>query len=48
LVVIVVLAFAISVITGPANSFVFLFAQNFLHQRGIVTAGMVPVPASPG
>lgn len=39
--VIVVLAFAISVITGPANSFVFLFAQNFLHQRGIVTAGMV-------
>jgi MFS family permease len=41
LVVIVVLAFAVSVITGPANSFVFLFAQNFLHQRGIVTAGMV-------
>ncbi|MGI8446200.1 MAG: MFS transporter [Streptosporangiaceae bacterium] len=40
LLVIVVLAFAISVITGPANSFVFLFAQNFLHQRGIVTAGM--------
>ena len=41
LTVIVVLAFAVSVITGPANSFVFLFAQNFLHQRGIVTAGMV-------
>jgi MFS family permease len=41
LVVIVVLAFAVSVITGPANSFVFLFAQNFLHQRGIVTAAMV-------
>jgi MFS family permease len=41
LLVIVVLAFAISVITGPANSFVFLFAQNFLHQRGAVTAGMV-------
>jgi MFS family permease len=41
LVVIGVLAFAVSVITGPANSFVFLFAQNFLHQRGIVTAGMV-------
>jgi MFS family permease len=39
--VIVVLAFAISVITGPANSFVFLFAQDFLHQRGIVTAAMV-------
>ncbi len=41
LVVIAVLAFAVSVITGPANSFVFLFAQDFLHQRGIVTAAMV-------
>jgi MFS family permease len=41
LAVIVVLAFAVSVITGPANSFVFLFAQDFLHQRGVVTAGMV-------
>jgi putative MFS transporter len=41
LVVIVVLGFAVSVITGPANSFVFLFAQNFLHQPGIVTAAMV-------
>ena len=38
---IAVLAFAVSVITGPANSFVFLFAQNILHQRGVVTAGMV-------
>jgi MFS family permease len=41
LAVIVVLAFAINVITGPANSFVFLFAQSFLHQPGVVTAGMV-------
>jgi MFS family permease len=41
LVVIVVLAFAVSVITGPANSFVFLFAQSFLHLPGVVTAGMV-------
>jgi MFS family permease len=41
LLVIVALAFAVSVITGPANTFIFLFAQNFLHQRGIVTAGMV-------
>ena len=41
LAVIVVLAFAVSVITGPANSFVFLFAQNFLHQPGVVTAAMV-------
>jgi MFS family permease len=41
LAVIVALAFAVSVITGPANSFVFLFAQDFLHQRGVVTAAMV-------
>jgi MFS family permease len=41
LLVIVVLAFAVSVITGPASTFIFLFAQNFLHQRGIMTAGMV-------
>ena len=38
---IVVLGFAVSVITGPANSFVFLFAQNVLRQPGIVTASMV-------
>jgi MFS family permease len=41
LAVIVVLAFAVSVVTGPANSFVFLFAQSFLHQSGVVTVGMV-------
>jgi MFS family permease len=41
LLVVIILAFAISVITGPANSFGFLFAQNILHLRGIVTAGMV-------
>jgi len=41
LTVIVALAFAVSVITGPANSFVFLYAQNFLHQSGGVTVAMV-------
>jgi MFS family permease len=41
LAVVVVLGFAVSVITGPANSFVFLFAQNYLRQPGYVTAGMV-------
>ena len=41
LAVIAVLGFAVSVITGPANSFVFLFAQNLLRLPGIVTAGMV-------
>ena len=41
LAIIVVLAFTMSVITPPANSFVFLFAQNVLRLPGIVTAGMV-------
>jgi len=41
LAVVVILAFAVSVITGPANSFVFLFAQSFLHQSGLVTVSMV-------
>ena len=34
-------AFAISIITGPANSFLFLFAQDVVHQAGYVTALMV-------
>ena len=37
----VALTFAVSVITGPGNSFVFLYAQNVLHQSGIVTAAMI-------
>lgn len=41
LVVIAVLAFALSVITGPANSFVFLYAQDLVHQPGYATAIMV-------
>jgi MFS family permease len=39
--VIALLAFAVSVVTGPATSFVFLYAQNVLHQPGYVTAAMV-------
>ena len=35
------ITFAISVITGPANSFVFLYAQDVVHQKGYVTALMV-------
>jgi MFS family permease len=35
------ITFAISVITGPANSFVFLYAQDVVHQRGWVSALMV-------
>jgi len=38
---IALLAFAVSVVTGPANSFVFLYAQNILHLSGGVTAAMV-------
>ncbi|HEY6622690.1 MAG TPA: MFS transporter [Acidimicrobiales bacterium] len=41
LLVMIALTFAVSVITGPGNSFVFLYAQNVLHQRGIVTAAMI-------
>lgn len=41
LVLLVVIAFAVSVITGPANSFVFLYAQNVEHLSGAVTAAMV-------
>jgi len=41
LVVLVLVTFALSVITGPANSFVFLYAQDVVHQPGWVTALMV-------
>ncbi len=39
--VLALIAFALSVITGPANSFVFLYAQDVLHQPGGWTALMV-------
>jgi MFS family permease len=39
--VVALIAFTISIITGPANSFVFLFAQNIVHLSGGVTAAMV-------
>jgi MFS family permease len=39
--VVALISFAISVITGPANSFVFLYAENIVHQRGGATAAMV-------
>ena len=41
LVVVASLAMAFSVITGPANSLVFIYAQNFLHVSGVVTSAMV-------
>jgi MFS family permease len=42
------LALAVSVITGPANSFVFVYAQNVLHQPGGVTAVMVVAAGAAG
>lgn len=39
--VLVVLAFAISVITGPANTFAYLYAENVLHQPAVLTGLMV-------
>ena len=42
------IAFAISIITGPANSFVFLYAQNIVHQAGYWTALMVVMAGAAG
>jgi len=39
--VVVAVAFAVAVITGPANTFVFLYAQNVRHLSGVDTAAMV-------
>jgi MFS family permease len=41
LLVVATLAFAISVITGPANSLVFIYAQNVRHVSGLLTSAMV-------
>jgi MFS family permease len=43
LLVVFALVFAVSVITGPANSFIFVYAQNVLKVSGAVTAAMVVV-----
>jgi MFS family permease len=39
--ILALVALTISIITGPANSFVFLYAQDVLHQPGYLTALMV-------
>ncbi len=41
LAVVVAIGFAVAVITGPATSFVYLYAQDVIHQGGPVTATMV-------
>jgi MFS family permease len=45
LLVVTGLAFAVSVITGPANSFIFDYAQDVLKVSGAATAAMVVVAA---
>jgi MFS family permease len=41
LAIVALLGFFLSMVTGPANTFVFLFAQNVKHLAGFVTALMV-------
>jgi MFS family permease len=41
LILLSIVAFALSFITGPANSFIFLYAQNIDHLSGVITAIMV-------
>jgi MFS family permease len=41
LVVVSLITFSLSLITGPANSFVYLYAQNVVHVRGVLTSAMV-------
>lgn len=41
LTLVALLVFAVSMITGPANSLVFVYAQNVRHVSGPVTAAMV-------
>jgi MFS family permease len=48
LVIVASIAFALSVITGPATSFVFLYAQNILHQPSGLTAAMVVAAGAVG
>ncbi len=48
LAVVVVVGFAIAVISGPATSFAYLYAQNVVHQRGVVTAAMVVAAGAAG
>ena len=41
LAVVAAIAFSVSLITGPATSFIFLYAQDILHVPGYATAAMV-------
>jgi len=46
--VLVGLSFAVAVVTGPANTFVFLYAQNVRHLAGGSTAAMVAAAGMAG
>jgi MFS family permease len=46
--VLAAIGFAISIITGPANSFAFLYAQDVLHLAGYVTATVVVAAGAVG
>ena len=48
LAIVCLIGFSISVITGPANSFVFLYAQDVVHQKGYVSALMVVLAGAAG
>lgn len=48
LMILATLGFALSFITGPANSFVFLYAQNIVHLSGVLTAAMVVCAGATG
>jgi MFS family permease len=39
--IVALLGFAVAVITGPANTFIFLYAENVVHLSGALTAAMV-------
>jgi len=48
LLVVVGLSFAVAVVTGPATTFVFLYAQNVRHLAGGLTAAMVVAAGGAG
>jgi MFS family permease len=48
LAVVLVIVLAVSLITGPANSFIFVYAQNVLKVSGPATAAMVVVAGAVG
>ena len=48
LLVLVGLSFAVALVTGPANTFVFLYAQNVRHLAGGLTAAMVAAAGMAG